>query len=127
MNKTSLITDIHSTNREWLNLISFYQDELMIMERRITEVVAKNTAVEVLASVEHFQNQVIIQKNHLLDMQGEIVHLEDQITAEIAENPIASDHRRHDTPVDLTERVVQFRVLFYELRKDLLEFLMKVM
>jgi hypothetical protein len=127
MNKTSLITDIHSTNREWLNLISFYQDELMIMERRIAEVVAKNTSVDVLASVEHFQNQVIIQKNHLLDMQGEIVHLEDLITAEINENPIASDHRRHDTPVDLTERVVQFRVLFYELRKDLLEFLMKVM
>ena len=60
MNKTSLITDIHSTNREWLNLISFYQDELMIMERRIAEVVAKNTALEVLANVEHFQNQVII-------------------------------------------------------------------
>lgn len=127
MNKTSLITDIHSTNREWLNLISFYQDELMIMERRISEVVEKNNAVEVLANVEHFQNQVIIQKNHLLDMQGEIVQLEDQITAEIIVNPVASDHRRHDTPVDLSERVVQFRVLFYELRKDLLEFLMKVL
>jgi hypothetical protein len=127
MNKTSLITDIHSTNREWLNLISFYQDELMIMERRIAEVVAKNNAVEVLANVEHFQNQVIIQKNHLLDMKGEIVHLEDQITAEIINNPVASDHRRHETPVDLSERFGQFRVLFYALRKDLLEFLMKVM
>ena len=127
MNKTSLITDIHSKNREWLNLISFYQDELMIMERRIAEVVAKNTALEVLANVEHFQNQVIIQKNHLLDMRGEIVHLEDLITAEISENPVASDHRRHETPVDLSVRVAQFQVLFYDLRKEFLEFLMKVM
>jgi hypothetical protein len=127
MNKTTLITDIHRTNREWLNLISFYQDELTIMEKRIAEVVSKNTDVEVLANAEHFQNQMIIQRNHLLDMQGEIVHLEDKITEEIKNNPIASDHRRHETPVDLTERVSQFRVLFYELRKEFLEYLMRVM
>jgi hypothetical protein len=127
MNKTSLISEIHSTNREWLNLISFYQDELMVMERRIAEVVAKNTAVEVLANVERYQNQVIIQKNHLLDMQREIVRLESQITAEIAGNPVASDHRRHETPIDLSVRVTQFQVLFYDLRKEFLEFLMKVM
>ena len=127
MNKTTLITDIHRTNREWLNLISFYQDELTIMERRIAEVVSKNTDVEVLANAEHFQNQMIIQRNHLLDMQGEIVHLEDKITEEIKNNPIASDHRRHETPVDLSERVSQFRVLFYELRKEFLEYLMRVM
>jgi hypothetical protein len=127
MNKTTLITDIHRTNREWLNLISFYQDELTIMEKRIAEVVSKNTDVEVLANAEHFQNQMIIQRNHLLDMQGEIVHLEDKITEEIKNNPIASDHRRHETPVDLSERVSQFRVLFYELRKEFLEYLMRVM
>jgi hypothetical protein len=127
MNKTKLITDIHRTNREWLNLISFYQDELTIMEKRIAEVVSKNTDVEVLANAEHFQNQMIIQRNHLLDMQGEIVHLEDKITEEIKNNSIASDHRRHETPVDLSERVSQFRVLFYELRKEFLEYLMRVM
>lgn len=127
MTKTSLITDIHRTNREWLNLISFYQDELMIMEKRIAEVVSKNTSVEVLANAEHFQNQMIIQKNHLLDLQGEIVHLEDTITEEIKSNPIAADHRRHETPTDLHDRVTQFRVLFYELRKEFLEYLMKVM
>lgn len=127
MTKTSLITDIHRTNREWLNLISFYQDELMIMEKRIAEVVSKNTAVEVLANAEHFQNQMIIQKNHLIDMQGEIVHLEDKITEEIKSNPIAADHRRHETPSDLDERVTQFRMLFYELRKEFLEYLMKAM
>jgi hypothetical protein len=60
-------------------------------------------------------------------MKGEIVHLEDKITEEIKNNPIASDHRRHETPVDLTERVSQFRVLFYELRKEFLEYLMRVM
>jgi hypothetical protein len=127
MIKTSLITDIHRTNREWLNLISFYQDELMIMEKRIAEVVSKNTTLEVLANAEHFQNQMIIQKNHLLDMQGEIVHLEDKITEEIQSNPIAADHRRHETPMDLIDRVAQFRTTFYELRKEFLEYLMKVM
>lgn len=127
MTKTTLITDIHRSNREWLNLIGFYSDELAIMERRIAEVTAKNTGVEVLANIEHFQNQVIIQKSHLEDLKRAIVHLEDKITEEIKSNPIAADHRRHEAPIELSEKVNQFQVLFYELRKEFLEFLVRVM
>ena len=80
MNKTSLISEIHSTNREWLNLISFYQDELMVMERRIAEVVAKNTAVEVLANVERYQNQVIIFNPYLIICETDDSNLRESVS-----------------------------------------------
>ena len=127
MFKTALISDLHRTNREWLNLINFYRDEIRVMEKRMAEIASKNTGSEVLANLEHFQNQVIIQKAHLDDMQGDIVQLEDIISDEIKKNQTAADHRRHAIPEKLNQDMEQFRKLFYELRKDFMEFMVKVM
>jgi hypothetical protein len=49
MFKTALITDLHRTNREWLNLINFYRDEIRVMEKRMSEIASKNTGKEVMA------------------------------------------------------------------------------
>ncbi|MFN5372600.1 MAG: hypothetical protein ACK5B6_14155, partial [Bacteroidia bacterium] len=103
MFKTALITDLHRTNREWLNLINFYRDEIRVMEKRMSEIASKNTGKDVLANLEHFQNQVIIQKAHLDDMQGDIVQLEDIISDEIKKNQTAADHRRHAIPEKLNQ------------------------
>ena len=127
MFKTALITDLHRTNREWLNLINFYRDEVRVIEKRMSEIASKNTGKEVLANLEHFQNQVIIQKAHLDDMQGDIVQLEDIISDEIKKNQTAADHRRHAIPEKLNQDMEQFRKLFYELRKNFMEYMVKVM
>jgi hypothetical protein len=127
MQKTELITDQALTHKEWLNLIGFYNDDLRIMENRIAEVNAKNTATEVLAMVDHFQNQIIIQRAHLEDLQRAIVHKQDANTADILKNPIAADHRRTNVDSELHEKMERFRDLFYELRKELLVFLSKTM
>ena len=127
MFKTALITDLHRTNREWFNLINFYRDEVRVMEKRMSEIASKNTGKEVLANLEHFQNQVIIQKAHLDDMQGDIVQLEDIISDEIKKNQTAADHRRHAIPEKLNQDMEQFRKLFYELRKNFMEYMVKVM
>lgn len=127
MFKTALITDLHRTNREWLNLINFYRDEVRVMEKRMSEIASKNTGKEVLANLEHFQNQVIIQKAHLDDMQGDIVQLEDIISDEIKKNQTAADHRRHAIPEKLNQDMEQFRKLFYELRKNFMEYMVNVM
>lgn len=127
MQKTELITDQALTHKEWLNLIGFYNDDLRIMENRIAEVNSKNTATEVLAMVDHFQNQIIIQRAHLEDLQRAIVHKQDANTAEILRNPVAADHRRTNVDAELHEKMDRFRELFYELRKELLVFLSKTM
>lgn len=127
MQKTELITEQALTHKEWLNLIGFYNDDLRIMENRIAEVNAKNTATEVRAMVEHFQNQVLIQRAHLDDLQRAIVHKQDANAAEILRNPVAADHRRTAVDANVHEGMDRFRELFYEFRKELLVFLSKTL
>jgi hypothetical protein len=127
MFKTALVTDIHRSNREWLNLIQFYRDEIKIMENRMAEVASKNTGKEVLSRLEHFQNQAIIHKAHLDDLQGEIVRLEDIITDEVKKNKTASDHRRHESPEKIKNAMDSFQKLFYQLREEFKEYLIKVL
>jgi len=127
MFKTALITDIHRSNREWLNLIQFYRDEIKIMENRMAEIASNNTGKEVLSRLEHFQNQAIIQKAHLDDLQGEITRLEDNITDEVKKNQTASDHRRHESPEKIKNEMDTFQNLFYPLREEFKEYLIKVM
>mgnify|MGYP003472113139 CR=1 FL=1 len=55
------VYDLHAEHREWLNKIAFYKDEIKIMRHRLEQVTEKNTSKEVLALVEHFQNQLIVQ------------------------------------------------------------------
>ena len=45
------IYEIHALHTEWLNKLAFYADDLKVMQKRIEEVVAKNTDKTVLARI----------------------------------------------------------------------------
>ena len=62
--KTEKIYTQYNENKEWTSNLSFYKDEIKIMENRLVEITSKNTSKEILAQVEHFQNQLIIQKEN---------------------------------------------------------------
>lgn len=48
--------------KDWSKSLAFYEDELKVLEGRLQEIANKNTGETILASVEHFQNQYILQK-----------------------------------------------------------------
>lgn len=125
--KTALITEQHLEHREWLNRLEFYRDEIKIMQNRIGEVASKNTAQEVLAQVEHFQNQLLIQSSHIEKLSHDIRKHESELAAEIAKNPTASDHRRSEVHPEHKEGIETFEKLFNELRREQILWLAKVM
>ncbi len=125
--KTALITEQHLEHREWLNRLDFYRDEIKIMQNRISEIASKNTAQEVMAMVEHFQNQLIIQTSNLDQLFHDIRKHESELAAEIAKNPTASDHRRSEVHPEHQEGVAIFEKLFNELRSEQILWLAKVM
>jgi hypothetical protein len=125
--KTELITDQHLEHREWLNTIEFYRDEIKIMQNRIEEVASKNTAQEVLAQVEHFQNQLIIQSSTLDQLSHDIRKHEQELAAMVEENPVASDHRRAQVHPEHADAMITFEKMFNELRHENIRFLAKVM
>jgi hypothetical protein len=51
------------TNASLLNY-----EHLSVLQKRLAEVSFKNTGKEVMADVEHFQNQIIVQRNNLEEL-----------------------------------------------------------
>ena len=127
MEKVKTINELHEEHRTWLNKLLFYEDELIIMASRIAEVEKKNTSKDVLALVDHFQNQLVIQKeqidilkhdikSHALFLEGAIIKNHDSIDDEKF-----SDHKKH------RESILVFEKIFNDLRAELIQFLSKWM
>lgn len=112
----------HEENKEWISKLTFYTDEIKILTGRLEELASKNTTNKVLAELEHFQNQLIIQRNNI----DEILHLvklnEEVLIAEVNSNPIAVDHRKMDYHAKEKDLVQSFEKNFNNLRTELNEF-----
>jgi hypothetical protein len=117
----------HEENTEWLNKLSFYTDEITILTGRLEEIAAKNTDKEVLAFVEHFQNQFIIQKNNIDEINHVVKQNEQALEKEINSNPVAVDHRKVEYHAKEADLVNSFEKVFNELREEFNEFSAKWM
>ena len=124
--KTS-IYDQHSEHTEWLKKLSFYTDEVKIMQERLEEISSKNSALEVRKEIEHFQNQLFIQTKNMDEMRRAIKLDEKVIVANISENPVASDHRKTEDHKEEREKIEAFESNFNGLRNEFKEFLAKRM
>jgi hypothetical protein len=124
---TKSITQLHIEHNSWLMKLDFYADEVTIMTKRLEEVASKNTAKDILAQVEHFQNQLIMQKEHIDEIRHVIKSHESYIENRINENPTASDHRSVEDHPKMRDRVNSFEKIFNDLRHEFLAFLSKVM
>lgn len=121
------IYEIHSEHKEWLNKLAFYADDLKIMQNRISEVASKTSNKEMLSFVDHFQNQVIIQKEQIDILKHNINKHEALLEKNINNNPVAVDHRKVDDHPNHKEEIATFEKMFSEFRKELLSFLVKWM
>jgi NAD-dependent SIR2 family protein deacetylase len=112
---------------EWLNSIDFYDEEFEIIEERLLEIATKYTGHEVMAQVEHFQNQFVVQHNNIDELKHRI-HSHNQKVAEDAklhrgkmETVYVDDHNR------LKDQLVSFEKNANELRHEFNLFLSKWM
>ena len=106
MNKQESIYELHADHKEWTSKLDFNRDDIKILTHRLEEIASKNNAQEVLAEVEKFQNQFIIQNNNIDQIKHIITLDEDKINKSINDNPIAADHRtmgNHEGERDLVE------------------------
>ncbi|KIA86533.1 hypothetical protein [Flavobacterium sp. AED] len=127
METKKTIYQLHEEHKTWLNKLSFYKDELKIMDNRILEVAKKNTSSEVRALADHFNNLLIIQKEQIDILTHDIKSHELYLEAAALDNPNDidtekfSDHKKH------RESITIFEKLFKELREELIDFLSKWM
>lgn len=125
--ETKKIYELHEEHKEWLNNLAFYKDEIKVMQNRISEVASKNSSPEVLKQIEHFQNQLIIQRNNIDELSHSIKDHENYLENRVNENPTAVDHRKVNDHPKMRDSYTSFDKVFNELRKELNAFLAKWM
>ena len=118
MNTGEKIYTQHAVHTEWLSKLKFYTDEISILKGRLEEIASKNNKQDVLAQVEHFQNQLIVQKNNIDEISHTIKLDESAIEKEVNKNPVAVDHREMPSNSKQKEAVDAFEKNFNELRTE---------
>lgn len=121
------ISDLHSDHRIWQNALAFYKQEAGLLEERIAEIAQRNTATDVLAEVEHFQNQYIRQKEVIDTLRNKINHHADDLEREYKERPVAIDHRLFADHTGMRDEMDTFEKLYRELKDELMRWLAKRM
>lgn len=124
---TKHINDLHFEHQVWLNALSFYKEEIGIFEKRLEEVVTRNTVTEVLAQVEHFQNQYIREREVIDELRHDIKQHENFLEKESKEHPVAIDHRAFGDHVELRDRMETFEKLYRELKTEFMQWLSRVL
>jgi hypothetical protein len=114
-------------HHEWLQAIEFYDKELDILENRLAEIISKNTGADAMAGAEHFQNQFIVQRNNIDELQHSIRE-HDHKAAEDAwahaghiHKELVSEH------ADVKENFSSFEKVMKDLRSEFNDYLSKWM
>lgn len=120
--KRETYLDQHQHHKTWLNYLAFYKDEMQVLQRRLEEVASRNTDGEVLAMVEHFQNQLILQREQHDILRHDIKQYENQIEKLFENNPVLAENSRPKEEKELTDRVETYGRLFHEMKEELYHF-----
>jgi hypothetical protein len=120
--KTSIYSQ-HHDHTGWLNKLSFYNDEIVLMQKKLDEISSKNTGREIRTRIEHFQNQFTIQKNNSDNIKRHIKREEKELLGTIKKNPVAVDHRKAEDHQDERNMIDGFEQNFNLLRKEFNAFL----
>lgn len=117
----------HSEHSDWLNKLDFYKDEIKIFTGRLEEIASKNTVDEALAEVEKFQNQLIVQRNNIDEIEH-VIHLgEQKVEDEIHNHNIGANHKKLGGHSQEAELVTSFEKNFNGLKDDFNRFSSKWM
>ncbi|MDP4263863.1 MAG: hypothetical protein Q8941_15150 [Bacteroidota bacterium] len=121
------ISSLNHLQSEMLKSLSFYKDDLHIMETRLQEVAWKNTSFEARQDIEHFENQFILQRNNI----GRLRHHINEFVQEAAGGIKAHDNHVKDALAEkqnkLEEDYKTLERVIGELLRDFNRFLTKWM
>jgi hypothetical protein len=98
-----------------------------VLRHRLSEILLKNSSIEVRAMAEHFQNQYILQDERADILRHDVNISMTNLEASINGNPTAVDHRKVNDENELRDAVETFERIFSELRQDSINFFAKWM
>ena len=115
METNNQIDVLHSENLEWLKKLASYSDEINAMQSSIENVAASYTSRSVMTEIEHFQNQLTIQKHRINSLKHSIKNNEKLLNVD--DTVADTDHATAKDQVNTFEKIIS------DLRQELNQFL----
>jgi hypothetical protein len=118
---TSRISALHFEHQLWTNELRFFEDEINIYEGYLSDLVTHSNDKEMLAKLEHFQNQFIRQKEVLDELHSDIHKHEQHLSRLLQDQRVsdAGDDEKHKT---MAERIDRFKAIYADLKQNFLKF-----
>lgn len=118
------LNQLHFEHSLWSNELSFYKDELKLLNNYLEEIASKNTKHDVMVEVEQFQNRFIRQKE-VLDTLLHDINEHEQLVLHAFQNlnPIQATKSKFEDHAALRESIDTFKKLYAELKLEFFKFL----
>jgi hypothetical protein len=84
-------------HRDWLRALTFYKQEISILQQRLSQISILYSNEDVKSEVEHFQNVFVIQNNNIDNMTAQLKQHESHMNSDVLA------HAQHLTKETLDE------------------------
>lgn len=120
-------TDLHFEHENWSRELNFWEDEMTSFQNRLDELVRRWTDKSVLARVEKFQNQFIVQREALNSIENQIEMHESNMADHYMKNEDSLNKDLVKKHLVIRDKMEEQRELFNGIKKDFFNFLTKYM
>ena len=116
-------SNMHFEHVQWRRELFFWEDELKSFKNRLSELVMRYTAKDVLAKLEHYQNEFILHGGVIDDFLEDIEAHEIRIAAQTKAGQDVLDTVLVKKHLEFRNRMETQRRIYGELKKDFYRFL----
>lgn len=116
-------SDLHFEHKQWELELEFWQDELKTFKNRLSELIGRYEDQKVLAKLEHYQNEFILQEGVINNLEEIIEKHESNMAEHSKMGEEALDVSLVEKHVEFRKKMEAQRQIYAELKKDFFEFL----
>lgn len=119
--------NLHFEHKQWQSELAFWEDELKSFKNRLNELIPRWTNKEVLAQLEHYQNEFILHEGIIDKLQETIEKHETRIAAQVNSGRESLDTALTKKHIEFRNQMETQRQIYADLKKDFFRFLSKTM
>ena len=117
--------DLHFEHKHWQSELALWEDELKSFNHRLEELVKRWTNKDVLAQLEHYQNEFILHGNVLETLLHQINAHEDNMAEHYKRNEDVINRELAKQHLEFRDKMENQREIYSKLKKDFFKFLSK--
>jgi hypothetical protein len=126
-NMKDSLAHLHLICEDWKRELDFFKIEIVYLRKRLEEIASKNTSMDVLKHVEHFENKFSIMAIHVDELYHD-VHLKNEaLLKEAAEKPMYINVKMIASDENLIDLMSDTSTDFHATKKEFYRFLSNVM